>query len=414
MKIVVYTLGCKVNQCESQSMIKQLLDLGHEVSDEIVDADAYIINTCAVTSEAERKSRQIFSRIRKLSQSSKIIICGCSSQNQPERFVDENTLVIGTSNKVNVVKMLQEKGILIKELPKEFEDFDGIIPTKTRAFVKVQDGCNNFCSYCIIPHLRGRSRSRTIKSIIKEISSLENEKEIVLTGINLSDYGANLGLTLVDLVKSLYNCDKRIRLGSLEVRVITEELLCALKGLKDFCPQFHLSLQSGCNATLKKMNRHYTTDEFLEKTELIRKHFPDCAITTDVIVGFPTETEEDFLQSVEFCKQARFSDIHVFPYSLRTGTIAGSMKQLEKSVIKKRATILNAVKQELHKEFLLSNIGDVVEVLFEQFSEDKKYAEGHTGNYIKVYVSAEPSLLNNIKGVELRELFLDGIKGELK
>lgn len=331
MKISVYNLGCKVNQYESDSLIRELSIRGFEVTDELEYADYYVLNTCAVTNEAERKSRQAVGRCLNFNPNARIIVCGCASENDKNQFLSKNnvTYVSGVAGKYLIPDILDVDGESeVRELPKEYEDMYSPLSMRTRSYVKVQDGCNNFCSYCLIPYLRGRSRSRRIESVVAECERVASSGEIVLTGINLSAYGLDVASSLTELIGSLGNIDARIRLGSLEVNVIDEEFLSALKGLKHFCPQFHLSLQSGSDSVLKKMNRHYTTDEFYEKVRLIRETFEDAAITTDVICGFPTESEEEFRESLAFAEKVGFADMHVFAYSSRKGTKASRLEQL--------------------------------------------------------------------------------------
>lgn len=403
MKAVVFTLGCKVNACESDSIIKSLENLGYEVSADLVYADLYIVNTCAVTSKAEHKSRQTASRIRKLNPNAEIIFTGCASQNAPADFIEKTgvKLVTGTFLKSRLAGMLDEKGVRIEQDEKEFDEMVFPEKTRTRAFVKIEDGCNNFCSYCLIPYLRGRERSRNPQSILAEIRSTAC-KEVVLTGINVTAYDYN-GIKLPELLRLLKDVEKRIRIGSLEVNVVTDELLEACKETYDFAPQFHLSLQSGADAVLKKMNRHYTFDEYLSKVELIRKYYPDAAITTDVIAGFPTETEEDFLQSVNAIKKARFADAHCFPFSKRKGTAAYKMKDLPKELKKERTNELIKVATEYKMKYIESNLGKVLEFLGEEY--DGEYTVGYTENYIKCCVKGDLSgQMVNVK--------LTGIKGE--
>ncbi len=403
MKAVVFTLGCKVNACESDSIIKSLENLGYEVSADLVYADLYIVNTCAVTSEAEHKSRQTASRIRKLNPNAEIIFTGCASQNAPADFIEKTgvKLVTGTFLKSRLADMLDEKGVRIEQDEKEFDEMVFPEKTRTRAFVKIEDGCNNFCSYCLIPYLRGRERSRNPQSILAEIRSTAC-KEVVLTGINVTAYDYN-GIKLPELLRLLKDVEKRIRIGSLEVNVVTDELLEACKETYDFAPHFHLSLQSGADAVLKKMNRHYTFDEYLSKVELIRKYYPDAAITTDIIAGFPTETEEDFLQSVNAIKKARFADAHCFPFSKRKGTAVYKMKDLPKELKKERTNELIKVATEYKMKYIESNLGKVLEFLGEEY--DGEYTVGYTENYIKCYVKGDLSgQMVNVK--------LTGIKGE--
>ena len=383
MKAVVFTLGCKVNSCESSSLINGLVQLGFEVSENLEYADVYIINTCAVTLEAEKKSRQAVSRVRKFNKNAKIFITGCASENNPQSFASKDGVVVvtGTRKKDKILSLLNGNGIFIEK-----EDvFDELLPpitTKSRAFVKIQDGCNNFCSYCIIPYLRGRSRSRSIESIVNEIKLL-SPSEVVLTAINLSAYDYN-GKKLVDLIKALKDFDCRIRLGSLEDNIITEEFLQATLLLKNFAPHFHLSLQSGSDNVLKKMNRHYTRNDFIKSVELIRKYYKNAGITTDIIVGFPTETEEDFLQTIDLCNIVKFSDIHCFNYSSRTGTVASKLKELSCDIKKDRLNRLIELKNKLKNEFILDNIDKSYEVILEDI--EGEYITGYTENYIKAYL----------------------------
>lgn len=404
MKIVVYNLGCKVNQYESDSIVKQLVDMGHTVSESLEYADIYILNTCAVTNEAERKSRQTVTKCNKLNPNAKIYVCGCASQNNAENFLNKKNVqyIIGVANKANLIDSFNNTGVNISQLPKDYEDDYFTDKIRTRACVKIQDGCNNFCAYCLIPYLRGRSRSRSIESIVKECESLaENAKEIVLTGIDISSYGSNTGTNLTELLKSLSHLDVRIRLGSLEVNVITSDFLDATCGLKAFCPHFHLSLQSGNDATLKNMNRHYTTAEYLEKVELIRSYYPLAGITTDLICGFPTETEEDFVQTLSFIKKVKFSDIHVFAYSKRDGTRASKLQVLDKSIVHSRCQKAIAVANESKRAFESNFIGRECEVLIEEDG-------GYTREYVRVLMPDEE--VDTIKKVIPTEWTIEGLK----
>ena len=390
MKAVVFTLGCKVNSCESASITKGLTNLGYEVSDELGYADLYVLNTCAVTKEAEKKSRQLVARALKFNENAKIIVCGCASEKSPNDFINKKgvTLVTGTKNKSSLPSRLNESGVKIEKSDDYFEESLPPKRLKTRAFIKVQDGCNNFCSYCIIPYLRGRSRSRSVESIIKEIEFLA-PVEAVLTAINLSAYNYE-GVKLTGLLNSLSALKTRIRLGSLEEVVIDFDFLTATKNLYDFAPHFHLSLQSGSNAVLKKMNRHYTAEEFYNSVTLIREFYPHASITTDIIVGFPSESDENFLETLEFCKKVKFSDIHCFPYSPREGTNSYKLKDLPADVKKARLDKLLSLKTTLNREFISQNLGEVREVVFEEF--DGVYTVGYTENYIKAYVLGETNL----------------------
>lgn len=410
MKVVVFTLGCKVNSCESGSLMAGLEKMGYEVSDELSYADIYIINTCAVTSEAEKKSRQAIARVKKFNNNAKIIVTGCASQNDPNSFINKEnvTLVTGTKSKEKILELLDFKGVNIYDHDKIFDDMPFPKITKTRGYIKIQDGCNYFCSYCLIPYLRGRSRSRDPESILKEIRELKC-LEVVLTAINLSDYNYN-GIDLTRLINLLKDENIRIRLGSVEQGIVEEDFLISLSNLKDFAPHFHLSLQSGSDEVLKKMNRKYFTEDFRKSIKLIRKYFPTAGITTDVIVGFPGETEENFIETYDFCKEVEFSDIHCFPFSPRKGTVAYKMKDVEPSVKKNRLDRLLQLKSQLHNGFITKNIGRKEEVVFEEF--DGLYSIGYTGNYIKVYL--KDKCINKKKYVIIKEPFKDGVIVELE
>ncbi|MDY5439867.1 MAG: tRNA (N(6)-L-threonylcarbamoyladenosine(37)-C(2))-methylthiotransferase MtaB [Eubacteriales bacterium] len=409
MKVVVFNLGCKVNQYESDVIVNVLSKKGYEVTTEFEPADYYILNTCAVTSEAERKSRQAISRAKKCNPNAKIIVLGCASQKNAEQFMDKDGVVTikGIGGKYSVCD-LTDRGNAVEELPTTYEDGTAK-STRTRSYVKVQDGCNNFCSYCIIPYLRGRSRSRSISSVLEEINGLIGVKEVVITGIDLSDYGSDISEDLPSLINALSNVDLRIRLGSLEVNVITDRLLKALKNLKAFCPSFHLSLQTGEDSVLKSMNRHYTTEEYYSKICLIREYFPTASITTDVIVGFPTETEENFNSTLSFVKKVGFSNVHVFPYSAREGTVAyKKYKLLEKSVLKEREKRLVEIKEQDRINYDSKFVGKTVEVLTED--EENGKIVGYTREYVKTYIDKAPK--NAIINVKIQGLYLDGLKGE--
>lgn len=409
MKVVVFNLGCKVNQYESDVIVNILSQKGYLVTTEFEPADYYILNTCAVTSEAERKSRQAISRAKKCNPNAKIIVLGCASQKNAEQFMDKDGVVTvkGIGGKYAVCDLI-DRGYAVEELPTAYEDGTAK-STRTRSYVKVQDGCNNFCSYCIIPYLRGRSRSRSISSVIEEINGLAGVKEVVITGIDLSDYGSDIGEDLSSLIDALKDVNLRIRLGSLEVNVITDRLLGSLKNLKSFCPSFHLSLQSGEDTVLKSMNRHYTTEEYYSKICLIREYFPNASITTDVIVGFPTESEDKFNSTLSFVKKVGFSNVHVFPYSAREGTVAyKKYKPPEKSVLKEREKRLLEVKEQDRINYDSKFVGKTVEVLTED--EENGKIVGYTREYVKTYIEKAPK--NAIINVKIQGLYLDGLKGE--
>ena len=385
MKICVYNLGCKVNQYENDVLVHSLCNQ-HEVITTLDFADLYILNTCAVTNEGEKKSRQVLSKIYKINPKAKIIVCGCASQKNPQQFLDKPNVVavFGNVNKTKAELLLNAVGNNVTELKTEYEE--GISTSKrTRSYLKIQDGCNNFCSYCIIPYLRGRSRSRQLDCIKKEAQLLSTtSKEIVLVGINLSDYKINNELALVDVVEELSQLPVRVRLGSLEVNIITEDNLLRLKKVTNFCPHFHLSLQSGSNNVLKKMNRHYTREEFISKCNMIYKIFPNASITTDVIVAFPTETDEDFLQTIDLIKKVNFYSVHFFIYSKRDGTVASRLPIINGSIAKNRENKLKEVVDLSRIAFLTKHINNEITMLTEDY--DGGFTQGYSENYIKCYL----------------------------
>ena len=410
MKAVVFTLGCKVNECESESLISGLKARGYEVSDKLEYADLYIVNTCAVTLEAEKKSRQTASRIKKLNPDAKIIFTGCAAEKNYKAFTDKSSayLVTGVFNKNAILTALDKSGVMLSEKNAVYEELPSPVSLKTRAFIKVQDGCDNFCTYCIIPHLRGRSRSRNPESVIKEITSL-NPSEAIITGINLSDYHYG-GAGLMYLIESLKGVKARIRLGSLEVGVIDDKFLQALSNLNDFAPHFHLSLQSGSNAVLKKMNRRYTREEFIEKVNLIRQYFPFAGITTDIIVGFPTETEEDFADTLSLIDKVKFSDIHPFIFSPREGTPAYKMQDLPFEIKKRRLDKLIEIKKQLKVDFAKSMQGKILRFLPEEFKNG--YTAGYSENYLRLYVKGDLPA-GEIVSAKVKSPYLDGAVAEI-
>lgn len=416
MDICVYTLGCKVNQYESGVVVAKLQKAGHNAFEGLKKADIFIINTCAVTSEAEKKSRQSVAKMVKLNPDCKIFVIGCASQNNAEQFKKYSNVkfIKGVASKTDIVSLIEKEGVDVEELPLTYQQTDFAQITKTRQTIKIQEGCNNFCSYCLVPYLRGRSRSRDEQDILAEALACKDKvNEIVLTGIDISSYGKNNGSSLGKLIKLLdENLDVRLRLGSLEVNVIDDQFLNILAGCKNFCPHFHLSLQSGSDRVLKKMNRHYTTEQYLQKVELIRKYFPDAGITTDIIVGFPEESDEMFEETRLFAQKVAFSDIHVFPYSIRKGTVAEKMKQVDDGTKKQRAEKLSQTKIELKKEFLSKYVGKTLQILTEDIDGD--YIAGYTANYIKVYLKKEGINQNSLYTVDAVSLFEDGLFAEVK
>ena len=410
MKAVVFTLGCKVNECESDSLMKGLSERGYEVSDKLEPADLYIVNTCAVTHEAEKKSRQTASRIKKLNPYAKIIYTGCAAQKNPEAFLSksEGTLVTGVFGKNKILEHLDECGIDITPQNGEYEELSPVKTLRARVFIKVQDGCDNFCSYCIIPYLRGRSRSRSPESVVKEITEL-SPSEAVINGINLTSYDYR-GIKLTGLIEALAEVDCRIRLGSLEVNVIDDEFLSATKKLKNFAPHFHLSLQAGSDETLKKMNRKYKVKEFEEKVSLIKKYYPDAGITTDIIAGFPTETEENFAETLALTDRVGFTDIHAFAFSPRSGTAAYKMKDLPPEVKKTRTEKLLAKKAEAKAAFAARSQGKIYDFLAEDVKDG--YTLGYSENYLRLYVKDEVPVGKIIK-VKVGNPFKDGALAEV-
>ena len=408
MKAVVFTLGCKVNRYESDYIAQELAQKGYEISDELSYADVYVLNTCAVTAEAEKKSRQAVARCRKFNENARIFVLGCASQKNSEAFMRENVVyVAGTGAKYDVINRIDQTDVTINntQIPTEFEAGTLYTPSRTRSFIKIQDGCNNFCSYCVIPYLRGRSRSAKIADIVREAELLaEKTPEIVLTGINTMAFGKERGETLTDLIKALKDVDVRIRLSSFYAEGITEDLLNALYSLKKFCPHYHLSLQSGDERVLKDMNRRYTPDVYRKKIELVRSYDNNASITTDVIVGYPTEREENFLNTLRFCKEAAFSDLHIFPYSPREGTVAYKLKKLPSDIVAEREKKLFELKKELRNSYLKNNIGKEQEVLIEEKQGD--YFVGYSRNYVKIYTEDN----GDIVSVTPTEQYLDGLK----
>ena len=419
--VKVVTLGCKVNQCESASIVATLKSNDIDASEGLDPADVYILNTCSVTAEADKKSRQYLTKMRKLNPSCHIIVVGCSSQNTPIKFDQSNVCAVGgTSNKsefaLNAAKSIINNNdysilsdrILYQKSENLTEYCYESYPQscRTRRFVKIQDGCNRFCSYCIIPYLRGRSRSRSINDILTECENNDSD-EIVLTGIDISSYGNDIGVSLSDLLTALGKVRARKRIGSLECEAITDDVLAAMSS-GGFCPHFHLSLQSGSDDVLKSMNRHYDRAYYYDKIKLIRQIFPLAGITTDVIVGYPTETNEFFDESCEFIKKCEFSDIHVFPYSSREGTLAHKKyKTLPPETVKSRVARLLEIKHELHARFISENLNSIAAVYVED--RENGYNVGYTPNYIKVYSNAPCGKIHNIK---LVKPFMDGIYGE--
>lgn len=398
MKACILTLGCKVNEAESASLLAGLEARGWETADSPCAADLYIINTCAVTAEAEKKSRQAVARLRKFNPQAPVLVCGCASQNAPEAFASREgvTLVTGTMRKDRIPELLGEKGIFL-QTETAFCELPAPKRTHTRANLRIQDGCDRFCSYCLIPYLRGRSRSRSMESVHAEATAC-GAREIVLTGIDITSYrdGEN---DLGDLLLSLKDVPARIRLGSLEEGIVSREFLEKMKKAGNVCEHFHLSLQSGSDNVLRAMNRRYTREQYLQACALIGEFFPDAAITTDIIVGFPTETEEDFMQSLRIVGEAGLARVHAFPYSPRPGTNAARRPPLPDSVKQERMARMLARAKEAEEAYLSRFASRTLTALFESDG-------GYTSNYIRVY--AENAKEGGMYEVTLLERYRDG------
>lgn len=402
-KAALHNLGCKVNAYETEAMQQILEDAGYEIVPFTEYADVYVINTCSVTNMADRKSRQMLHRAKKMNPDAIVVGAGCYVQTkEAQALVDDAIdIVIGNNKKHELLQLLEEyeqshtRTKSIADINHEKQEYEELFLSKTaehtRAFIKVQDGCNQFCSYCIIPFARGRVRSREAKDVLAEITRLAENgyHEVVLTGIHLSSYGVDTGDDLLHLIEQVHEVDgiERIRLGSLEPRIVTEEFAKRLSELPKICPHFHLSLQSGCDATLKRMNRRYDTAEYEQGCNLLRKYFEHPAITTDVVVGFPGETEDEFAVTKEYLERIHFYEMHIFQYSKREGTKAAVMpEQVPEPVKKQRSAVLLDLEQKMSKEFREYYVGRNVEVLLEEPFEwnGKTYLTGYTKEYVKV------------------------------
>ncbi len=408
-KAALHNLGCKVNAYETEAMQQLLEEAGYEIVPFQEKADVYVINTCSVTNIADRKSRQMLHRAKKMNPDAVVVAAGCYVQAAGEELKKDAAIdvIIGNNRKKDLVPLLDEyfAGKHVEEdslidigKTREYEALHiNKIADHTRAFIKIQDGCNQFCSYCIIPYTRGRVRSRKPEEIMEEIKGLVDKgyREVVLTGIHLSSYGLDLdGITLLDLMVKIDKIQglERLRLGSLEPRIVTEEFTRTLASLRTICPHFHLSLQSGCDATLKRMNRRYTTEEYEKGCQILRKYFDRPAITTDVIVGFPQETEEEFAKTIEFLKRIHFYEMHVFKYSRRAGTRAADMPgQLTENQKGQRSDVLLKLDQEMSLEYRKSFLGEEKEVLMEEkiVIDGTEYLVGHTREYVKAAIPWE-------------------------
>ena len=411
MIVVVYNLGCKVNQYEGYGIATSLRLAGHTVYHKMVPADIYIINTCAVTAEAERKSRQMVAKCKKFNSQAKILFCGCAAQKFPQEFSEKGVdFVSGVAGKGELWKKLQSHGCEILPLPTQYEDNLEITQYRTRGYVKIQDGCNNFCSYCIVPYLRGRERSRLETTILQEVNALSTHcREIVLTGINISAYGKDTNTSLTQLLQH-FSKNVRVRLGSLEVNVIDDAFLRACQELPEFCPHFHLSLQSGSDSVLKRMNRKYTMEMYKGKVRLIRRYFPYAAITTDIIAGFPMETQEEMEETEQNIAAIGFADAHIFPYSKRLGTKAAALPDLPYAVKKERSQRLSIITQRSQRMYIESLKGQNLSVLIEE--KKNGFWIGHSKEFVKVYLPQNQKIaVGDIVLIECKDFdfYQDGI-----
>ena len=430
-KVALHNLGCKVNAYEVEAMQQLLEKAGYEIVPFEEGADIYLINTCTVTNIADRKSRQMLHKAKKMNPDAIVVATGCYVQTDTQKLEADSAvdLILGNNQKKQIVEALEEyekehaKKVKVIEInkTKEYEDLSiGYTAEHVGAYIKVQDGCNQFCSYCIIPYVRGRVRSRKPEDIVNEVKTLAatGVKEVVLTGIHISSYGTDLeNISLIELIEAIHEIEgiKRIRLGSLEPRIITEEFAKRIAGLEKICPHFHLSLQSGCDKTLKAMNRKYNTEEYYEGCVKLREVFDNPAITTDVIVGFPGETEEDFLETRKFLEKVHFYEMHIFKYSRRKGTVADKMKeQVADTVKSERSAVLLALEKAQSLEYRKMYIGKRLEVLIEELTEidGRSYYTGYTKNYIRVAIAADEfkdNPVNDIYECMADKLICDGV-----
>ena len=427
MRFAFYTLGCKTNQYETQAMERLLTQMGHEIGHFDEGCDAYIINTCSVTAVADKKNRAIIRRCRKTNPDAIIGVCGCYSQHAADAVAQLGVDVIGGSGQRqefidNLLSALQErtkKSYVDNALRRrEFEVLPaGGLQERTRAMLKVQDGCVNFCSYCIIPYTRGPVRSAPLELIVEQAKELKEAgyKEIIVTGIEIASWGVDLAgkPPMADMVAAICEAvpDVRIRLGSLEPRVITEEFCLKMKSYVNLCPQFHLSMQSGCDTVLARMKRKYDTARYYESVRLLKEHFPRCAVTTDMIVAFPGETEEEFKESLAFIRKCGFADMHIFPYSRRPGTPADKMSgQHDNATKEERSRAAITVAAQMSENYRKSLIGTQQAVLFEE--EEGGFFTGHAPNYVKIYAKGE-NLHNQVRNVTVTAFHADGVLGKI-
>ena len=428
MKASFVTLGCKVNQYETQILQEKFAAAGIALAEKGEESDICVINSCTVTSSGDKKTRQMLRRLKRQNPNAVMVLTGCYAQAFPQEAaaLQEADIVTGTTNRSGILDLvqvyLQKRERIVQIIPhRRDEGFEKMSATgfmeRTRAFVKIQDGCDRYCSYCIIPYARGPVRSKTIEDMVAELSDLASHgyQEIVLVGINLPCYGKDLGLRLIDAVEAACAVEgiSRVRLGSLEPELLSPPDLARLAAQPKFCPQFHLSLQSGCDKTLKAMNRHYDSAEFFRIVENIRAAFENPAITTDILTGFPGETEEDYAASEAFAKAVGFAKTHVFPYSVRQGTRAAKMPdQVPQKIKEERAARLIAATDETRRAFLQSQVGRVEEVLFET-NETPYGIEGYTANYTPVCVKADEDIRGQMRKVKITAALNDQCLGEL-
>ena len=415
MKVYFLTLGCRVNQYETDALRRMFLDRGHELANDPKEADCCVVNTCSVTGEADRKSRQMLRRMARLNPGTIVVAAGCSAETTDGKVAAD--IIAGTKERLTIVdraeKLFAEKKTLKHELDHvrpavskkdEYHDFGSVLsPEGCRAFMKIEDGCDSFCTYCIIPFARGRVASRSPESCIKEARYLAGSgyKEIIVSGIHLCSYGKDRGediMSLAGLLKEIDNTEglERLRLGSLEPISMTDGFIDALAGLKHICPSFHLSLQSGSDTVLKKMNRHYDSEGYASRVERLRERFPEMSLTTDIIVGFPGETDAEFEETMKFAERMGFARIHVFPYSLRKGTRAAEMEQVDPGVKKQREARLLALASELSQKFADTMTGKEVSVLVEKVTGTK--ASGYTENYVRAEAEYAPGAVLPVPG----------------
>ncbi len=422
-KFNIQTLGCKVNKYDSEAIVKILTENNFEEVGNDDFAEIYIINTCSVTNLSEKKSRQVIRRAKKINPDAIVIACGCYSQVSPEEVanIEEVDIVIGTKDRMKIIELINdvEKSrdtgnnntvVNVSDVMEEsyFEPLEiDKISDMTRAYLKIQEGCNQFCAYCIIPYTRGKIRSRNLRDIIEEVEKLAENgiKEVILAGIHIASYGKDLeNIKLLDVIKLVAEVEgiERVRLSSVEPNLMNEEFISELANIPEVCNHFHLSLQSGSDTTLKNMNRKYDTEKYYNSVKLIKKYFDNVALTTDVIVGFPGETDENFKESYDFCEKVGFSKMHVFPYSPKRGTKACEMKnQIESGVKNERAKTLGDLDKKLADDFALSQVGTIQKVLVERKLDNTDIYEGHTTNYLNIKIKSDKNIVNTIVEVKI-------------